>query len=150
MALSKTLPQPPSQPEPSLEPGHLSCVPLVIIPEQMEEAVQSQNLEFGSDTMTLLHRLTPCNAPRDDDIAEKRIDAEGFTPAVTPPVGRWDGAGRERQDIGRRVPAAIRAVQAAHDLVANDGNRDLAAYPPGSNLPQPRAEAGRRPSRSIG
>ena len=56
-------------PEASFEAQHAAVVVLVIVSEEVEEAVQSQNPELGAFRVARRAGLAPGDASRDDDIS---------------------------------------------------------------------------------
>jgi hypothetical protein len=55
--------------EASLETQHATVVVLVIVSEEVEEAVQSKNPELGAFRVARRAGLAPGNASRDDDVS---------------------------------------------------------------------------------
>ena len=80
---------PPLTAQPALEPGHPAVIALVIIAEQVQQAVQRQHPQLGLQRMPGLPGLPARDARGNHDVAQfARL------------------AGGKRQHVGRRVLAA--------------------------------------------
>ena len=66
----RPLGQPALPPQPALDAAHAPVVALVIVAEQVQQAVQRQHPPLGELRVAGLARLTPRHAPRDHDVAE--------------------------------------------------------------------------------
>ena len=109
----------------ALEPPHPPAVGrvVVIVTDQVEEAVQGQDLQFLTVGMPRLARLAAGAPGRDGD------------------VGR-----RERQHVRDRVRAAEPPVQRADAEVADERNREFGGRIARRDAPEP----GRKPWRGRG
>ena len=120
-------------PQARLEASHLAAVGLVVVPEQVQQAVQGEHLEFGAIRVPVARRLAPRDTGGDHDVAEV-----AYLPAHARPVV----VGREREDVGGTVDAAPLAIEPAHGGIAgqHDGDRAARACRRGAGQPagQPR------------
>ncbi len=82
---------------------------MVVVAEEVEEAVGEVAVELGADRAAILFRRAAGGVEGDDDVAEERTRA----------------GGRERQDVRRPVLAAPGAVQAAHGGVSHHQHGQL-------------------------
>ena len=87
---------------------------LVVVAEQVEEAVGEVAVQLGADPAALLLRRAPGGVEGDDDVAEERAGT----------------AGRERQHVGRAVLAAPGAIEAPHGGVSHHEQRQLGTVTP--------------------
>src|SRR5262252_7146156 len=70
-ALDQAFTQPALTPQPLLHAAHLAAVALMIVAEQVQQAMQCENFELNPLRMSRLARLTSSNAAGDDDVAEE-------------------------------------------------------------------------------
>ena len=63
-------PQAAAASQPRLDARHLARVALVIVAEQVQQAVQREHREFGGERVPRLARLTRGDAAGDHDVAE--------------------------------------------------------------------------------
>jgi hypothetical protein len=96
------------------EAAHLSTVGLVIVAQEVQEAVQRQNSQLGLQRVAQLTGLTGCNSPRDGKIAKKRTIRAG-SPGV------W----QKGQHVGRHVLASELLVKPAHRRIGHDGDGEV-------------------------
>jgi hypothetical protein len=92
---------------------------VVIVPEQVQQAVEREDSQLFRVRVSLLARLAARDACRDHDIPQSR--------------GASRVAGRERQDVGRTVLPAVASIEGAHASVADERDRDCAAGASGRN-----------------
>jgi len=58
--------------QPLLDPAHAAVVARVIVAEQVQQAVQRENLQFGELRVPCVARLTAGDAAGDDDVAQEQ------------------------------------------------------------------------------
>jgi hypothetical protein len=134
----------------------------VIVPEQMQEAVEGQYSQFCRFGVAGRLCLTSRNTTSDHDVAQwllwtartpPRLMAHNrlrrtahsplFRTAHTPQIGRQAhliGISWKRQHIGRGVRAAILAVQRSNARVGHDGDAHCTASGDGRSCADPPGE----------
>ena len=72
--LDQALAQPALAPQPPLDPRHPAVVALVIVAEQVQQAVQREHPQLGALVVAGGARLAPRDAAGDHDVAQKAGD----------------------------------------------------------------------------
>jgi hypothetical protein len=126
-----------------LEPGHLAGVSFMIVAEEMQQAVEGQQLQLAPLAVTRRPRLTPSDAAGDHDVSEhgRRLSGRGSSGAR-----RLVRCGWETQDVGRVIFPAVAPVQRADARIGHNRDVHAAARPsvPAGDAGQPAAESGGR------
>jgi hypothetical protein len=65
------------EPEAPLDTEHAAVVALVIVAQEMKEAVESQHSQFGLLAVSRFACLAPRHASGDHDVAEEWLSADG-------------------------------------------------------------------------
>jgi len=126
-------------PQTTLEPGHLASVGLVVVAEQVKKAVQREHTQLGRLGMPRFGSLTPSDATRDDDIAQKNWKDSRFVIS----------AGGKAQDVGHGVAPAIPPVERPHPAIRDDRNVDGPTRLGRCDPDQPRSQTARSQTPSL-
>ena len=129
---NQPLDEPALEAQAAFQASHPAVIALVIIAKKVQQAMQGQHPQLDRERMAGLPRLTARNSCRNHDIAQfARL------------------AGGKRQDVGRRVLAAISVVERTHARVRNHGHGHRTARPGRRDAPaSQRASPGARTPRS--
>jgi len=120
LPLDQTLTESTAPPQSRFDARHSPIITFVIIPKQMEKAVQRQHPQFGLERMTRGARLPPSHACRDHDVPE--------TAGI---------AGRKRQHVGGSILLSIQAIQSPDTTIGDNGDHDGASSAGWRDRPQP-------------
>lgn len=102
----------------------------MVVAEQMQEAVDNEQLQFGRERMTACLGLGLSSRYGNNYVAE-----------ITPPGFRIVPLGRKRQDIGGVIVAEVRSIELSQDGVT----RQPQTYIASSGILMRQGRAGRRP-----
>ena len=127
---------------------HLSAVGFVVETEQVQHAVQHQDLDFVFYSVAEFARLGPGSAQRNGEIAQT-----GGGPTAAWPGGLAGGradacSGGEREHVGGVIQTAKFAIQAAQIGVA--GDEAIERLPLGNFFLEPAGEEFHRAPAEIG
>jgi hypothetical protein len=106
-----------------LQALHPAIVTLMIVPQEVQQPVQSEDAPFGLDGMPRFARLAARNSTCDSDFAEGTVAGEA-------------------QHIGRLVDVPEAAVQRPNLAIADEGDAERAARASRGDATQPRRETG--------
>src|SRR5438105_1836228 len=105
-SFDQPLTQPALAAQPALDAPHAPAVAMMIVAEQVQEAVERENAKLGQFRVARGARLTLRDAPGDYDISEKRTDDRRLVTGDC-----------EAQNICHAIRAAVCAVERAHPRV---------------------------------
>jgi len=117
-------------------------VPLVIVPQEVQEAVQGQEPKLNRFAVPGVGRLAARDAPGDRDVAKRQEGAGGQGDWGTEERGAWTGW--ERQHVRCAIFSPVPPVQKAHARVADERDRYNAPRPRGRYAPKPRGKPAER------
>lgn len=105
--------------------------PLVIIPEEVEDAVNHQAGDLTIETVAPLRRLAAGRLGRNHDVPQEGRRATGLGGFDLPREPQ-----REGEDIGGTVLAPVDAIKAADSRIVDEGQADFGLRPsePKKNL----------------
>src|SRR5216684_6067562 len=116
-------------PQTSLDAIHFAAIRLVIVAEQMQHAVENQNLQFAGQRAAELFGISPCCRGRNGDVAQK-LSAPQI--ALRSPLARatqayWTAPFpcRKRQHVRRAFLLAKRLIHPRDLRVAHQTNRNV-------------------------
>ena len=153
--LDESLAQAAFAPEPPLGLPHAARISLVIVAEQMEEAVQGEDTQLGELRVACAHGLASRDAAGDDDLAEQTVYDDGYgrrrrcgsRRRPRPPA--WSAGLREAEDVGRTIDAAVLTIEAPDPGVAHERQAHDAARARGRHAREPARHARRRQTASA-
>ena len=90
----------------------------MIVPKEMEKAVDEEPLQLIIEWNAVFFRLSPGFMEVDDDITEHEFGAGAGRQRKTVQLG-------EREDVGGSVHAAMQAVQCPHPAVIDEKDAEL-------------------------
>src|SRR6266852_3062923 len=116
-------------PQTSLDAIHFAAIGFVIVAEQMQHAVENQNLQFAGQRAAQLLGISPRRRGRNGDVAEKlpapRVALRGPLPRATQDHWTSPFRCRKRQHVRRASLFAKRLIHPRDLRVAHQTNRNV-------------------------
>src|SRR6266852_6401842 len=116
-------------PQTSLDAIHFAAIGFVIVAEQMQHAVENQNLQFAGQRAAQLLGISPRRRGRNGDVAEKlpapRVALRGPLPRATQDHWTSPFRCRKRKHVRRAFLFAKRLIHPRDLRVAHQTNRNV-------------------------
>jgi len=118
----------------------------VVVPQQVEDAVDQQRVEPGGEPLVTGSRLRGGGVDRDHDVAEKARGGDTTGEPRGEAVARAHAACLasvcllvqwKREHVGRSVHAAVGAIEHPHRRIVDQGDTQFAAVEPKRTLQLP-------------